>query len=146
MFYEAKDRSLKLLGRSHPLPSAAHETHLVERLKLLEREGDLADDVNLSGAVLRITLPSEAIELLAMLKERGHLDRGNDEVCHNFQLSIRAEIRGDPNDQSKQLSKFETPKLMRVRWEGMRVSEGIYDPRVRLIAALEFDRSLSGHF
>lgn len=146
LFYEAKDRALKLLGRSHPLPSAAHETHLVERLKLLEREGDLADDVELSGAVLRISLPSEAIELLAQLKERGHLDRGKSEVCHNFQLSVRAELRGNRSDESPALNKYEPPRLMRVRWEGMRVSEGVYDPRTRLIAALEFDRSLSGHY
>jgi len=74
LLYEGKDRSLRPLGRSHPLPSAAGGGHLIERLKLLDREGDLADDVALTGAVLRVSLPSEAVELLSVLKARGYLD------------------------------------------------------------------------
>jgi hypothetical protein len=35
---------------------------------------------------------------------------------------------------------------MRVRWEGLRVADGVFDPRTRLIAALEFDRSLAGAY
>jgi hypothetical protein len=35
---------------------------------------------------------------------------------------------------------------MRVRWEGLRVSEGVYDPRVKMLAYLEFDKSLSGSY
>lgn len=36
LLYEGKDRALRLLGRSHPLPSAAGGGQLIERLKLLE--------------------------------------------------------------------------------------------------------------
>lgn len=99
MLYEGKDRALRLLGRSHPLPSAAAvgEGQLIERLKLLEREGDLADDVDLRGVVLRVSLPSEAVDLVSILKAHGYLDRGKPEVCHNFQLSVRAELKGDRN-------------------------------------------------
>jgi len=31
---------------------------LVERLKILDKESDLADDINISGAILRLKLPS----------------------------------------------------------------------------------------
>ena len=41
-----------------------------------------------------VSLPSEAVELLSILETRGHLKRGQEELCHNFQLSIRAELRG----------------------------------------------------
>jgi len=61
LLYEGKDRALRLLGRSHPLPSAAGGGQLIERLKLLDREGDLADDVDLTGAILRVSLPQESV-------------------------------------------------------------------------------------
>lgn len=44
----------------------------------------MADDVHLTGAVLRVSLPSEAVELLSILETRGYLKRGQKEVCHNF--------------------------------------------------------------
>jgi len=38
------------------------------------------------------------------------------------------------------------PRLMRVRWEGRKTSQGLFDPRSKLVASLEFDRSMSGAF
>jgi len=144
LLYEGKDRALRLLGRSHPLPSAAGGGQLIQRLKLLDQEGDLADDVDLTGAILRVSLPLESVQLLSILKAHGHLDRVKPELCHNFQLSVRAELLANRN--SSQSQSTEVPRLMRVRWEGLRVADGLFDPRTRLIAALEFDRSLSGAY
>jgi len=86
LMYEDKNRALKLLGRSHPLPSGATtgSDKLIERLKLIDQEGDLADDIDLSGAVLRMTLPKESVRLLPELKERGYIGRDKSEVCFNF--------------------------------------------------------------
>ena len=37
-------------------------------------------------------------------------------------------------------------RLVRVRWDGKQVGDSIYDPRSRITATLEFDRSMKGAF
>lgn len=66
---------------------------VIHRLKLLDREGDLADDIDLSGAILRMTVPDHAISALKFAKDSGFVPEGV-ELCHTFDLSIRAEMQG----------------------------------------------------
>mmetsp|Transcript_21053 Transcript_21053/g.32596 ORF Transcript_21053/g.32596 Transcript_21053/m.32596 type:complete len:98 (+) Transcript_21053:568-861(+) len=87
LLYEDKNRVLRPLGRSMTVKSSLGKGELVQRLKLLEREGDMADDINLSGAILRLKLPGSVTSLPSILKSALH----GDEVCNNFRLSVRAE-------------------------------------------------------
>jgi len=116
---------------------------LVERLKLLEREGDLADDVNLSGAILRLRLPDHALQALKFAKDSGMVPE-KAELCHTFELSIRAERRDGQNEAGQDM--VGQSRLMRVRWEGRETSHNLFDPRARLYATLEFDRSMKAAF
>lgn len=61
LLYEHADRSLRPLGHAVQVGTAMDGGQLVERLKLLEREGDLADDIDLSGALLRLKLHDHAL-------------------------------------------------------------------------------------
>jgi len=76
-----------------------------------------------------------------VLKAGGHAQEEK-EICHNFMLSVRAERRDNAQPALPGLG--ETGRLMRVRWEGERILGGTYDPRSKLIASLEFDRSMKG--
>jgi hypothetical protein len=116
---------------------------LVERLKLLEREGDLADDIDLSGAILRLKLHDHALQALKFAKESGLVPAGA-ELCHTFELSIRAERRDGQNEAGEDMTGHS--RLMRVRWEGRETSDNLFDPRARLYATLEFDRSMKSAF
>lgn len=142
LLYEAPGGHLELLGRSHPVGSSATGSRYTQRLKLLDREGDLADDPNLTGAVLRVRFPPSSIHLLETLSSGGHLE--GREACHTFQLSIRAELRGGENENGGEIGG--PSRLMRVRWEGQEVADGVYDPASRVYAALEFDRSMKAAF
>jgi hypothetical protein len=143
LLYEDSNRLLKPLGRSKPVGSAAHGGRFIQRLKLLDREGDLADDVVLAGAVLRLRLPPSSLKLLETLKKGGHVAAGA-ELCHNFQLSVRAELRGGENEDGSAI--VGPSRLVRVRWEGEEVDDGHFDPAARLYATLEFDRSMKAAF
>lgn len=112
LLYEKPDKSLALLGRSHPAGSSAHESRFTQRLKLLDREEDLAEDVNVDHAILRIRYPPSSIHLIDELVDEGLL--GDQEACHTFQLSIRAELRGGVNEAGE--SVFGPSRLLRVRW------------------------------
>jgi len=108
-------------------------------LKLLDLEGDLGD-IDLAGAIVRLRLPASAVHLANELIETVHGTNYN-EICHNFKLSVRAEVRDDKvNDAGEEI--FGPIRLMRVRWEGEEVDAGIYDPNSRLTATLEFDRNM----
>jgi len=143
LLYEDAHKALRPLGRSHPVGSAAHGGRFIQRLKLLDREGDLADDVDLSGAILRLKLPPSSLKLADSLKAGGHVAAGS-EVCHNLELSVRAELRTGENEDGSAV--IGPSRLVRVRWEGRQVDSGRYDPAARLIATLEFDRSMKGAF
>jgi len=143
LLYEAPNRELRLLGHSQQVGGAPGRSQYVERLKLLDHEGDLAGDPDLSLAVLRLRLPASALELLQTLKDGGHLAAGH-EICHNFQLSVRAEKRGGGHAAGAELTG--PSRLVRVRWDGEQVDTGVYDPRSRLTASLEFDRSMHGAY
>jgi len=80
LLYEHTDRSLRPLGRSVQVGTAMEGGQLVERLKLLEREADLADDINLTGAILRLKLPAQALEALNFAQDSGFIPEGA-EVC-----------------------------------------------------------------
>jgi hypothetical protein len=67
-------------------------SELVQRLKLLDKESDLADDIDISGAILRLRLPPTAMSAIKFAKESGMLHEDT-ELCHTFELSIRAEKR-----------------------------------------------------
>jgi len=141
LLYEDDGKALRLLGLSEPVAPAANGGKFVHRLKLLDREGDLADDINLSGAILRLKLPASSIKLQDRLKETGHLE-SSQEICHNFRLSVRAEKTGGEDKHQAE----RPTRLVRVRWEGQQVEEGYYDSRSRLFASLEFDRSMLAPF
>ena len=142
LLYEDKHQELEMLGKSYQVAtSTGSGQQAVHRLKLLEREGELADDINLSGAVLRLRLPRSSVDIQDTLQEQGLVERGH-ELCHNFYLSVRAEKRAPDHDLG---TIFETPaRLMRVRWEGSALESGLFDPRSRITAFLEFDRSMKG--
>lgn len=93
LLYEHTDKTLRPLGHSIQVGTAMDGGELVHRLKLLDREGDLADDIDLSGAILRLKLPYNAFDALKFAKESGYVPEGT-EMCHNFELSIRAEMKG----------------------------------------------------
>jgi hypothetical protein len=97
LLYEHGDRSLRPLGHSLQVGTAMEGGQLVERLKLLEREGDLADDVNLSGAILRLRLDDHALQAFRIARESGFVPSGT-ELCHTFELSIRVERRDGQNE------------------------------------------------
>jgi hypothetical protein len=40
----------------------------------------------------------------------------------------------------------EPSHLMRVRWEGEKIEGGFFDPRARIVAYLEFDRSMKDSY
>lgn len=143
LFYEDSQGGLRTLGRSHPVGSAAHGGRFVQRLKLNDREGDIADDINIAGAILRLQLPPASIKLLDTLKQAGHVATGS-ELCHNIHLSVRAELRTGENEDGSAVTG--PSRLMRVRWEGRQVDSGHFDPAARLLATLEFDRSMKGAF
>lgn len=107
---------------------------------MLDRDEDLADDVNLSGAILRLKLPGTAVKLQDTLKEEGHLESGH-EICHNFRLSIRAEATGRVAQERPP-----STRLVRVRWDAERVGQDHFDSRSRFVASLEFDRSMLALF
>ena len=86
-------------------------------------------------------MPATALELLHTLKQDGLI--GRDEICHNFQLWIRAELIDSAKGAQAHPGEA---RLVRVRWEGYEVDEGIFDPRHRLTAALVFDRSMKGAY
>jgi len=142
LLYEKKDRTLGLLGRSHPVGSAAHGGRFTQRLKLLDREGELAEDVDVDGAILRLRFPASSIHLFDIMRQEGHL--GDVEICHSFSLSIRAELRNGENESG--LDMFGPSRLVRVRWDGTEVGNGLYDYSSRVYASLEFDRSMKGAF
>lgn len=149
LLYEKPDKSLAPLGRSHPAGSSAHESRFTQRLKLLDREEDLAEDVNVDHAVLRIRYPPSSIHLVDELVDQGLLH--DQEACHTFELSIRAELRSGVNEAGE--SAVGPSRLLRVRWQGDEVaavgSEGAqsrFDPAGRVTAVLEFDRSMAEAF
>jgi hypothetical protein len=78
---------------------------------------------------------------MKMIEDSGRLKDGED-LCHTFDLSIRA-FRLDnraPSPIGGAGGKGETMRrLVRVRWEGTRLSDEIYDSREHVIANLEFD-------
>jgi hypothetical protein len=123
--------------------SAAHNSRFAQRLKLLDREGDLAEDIDLEGAILRLRFPPSSVHLFDTLKEAGYLSSGT-EICHSFALSIRAELRSGENESG--LDPLGPSRLIRVRWEGNEVGDALYDYSARIYAALEFDRSMKGAF
>jgi hypothetical protein len=139
LLYERKDKSLGLLGKSHPVGSSAHNSQFTQRLKLLDREGDLAEDVDLDGAILRLRFPPSSVHLLDTLKDLNYFSQGR-EICHNFALSIRAELRSGENESG--LDPTGPSRLVRVRWEGDEVGDGLFDFSSRIYASLEFDRSM----
>ena len=47
LLYEHHDKTLRPLGHSEQIGTAMDGGELVQRLKLLDREGDLADDIDL---------------------------------------------------------------------------------------------------
>lgn len=57
LLYEHPDRSLRALGRSEIIQGTPGGTKHIERLKLLDKESELADDLDISGAILRLRLP-----------------------------------------------------------------------------------------
>jgi len=63
LLYEDKFKVLRPLGRSMTVKSSVENGDLVQRLKLLDREGELADDIDLSGAILRLKIPNSVISL-----------------------------------------------------------------------------------
>lgn len=142
LLYTKKDGSLGLLGRSHPVGSAAHGGRFTQRLKLLDREEELAEDVDVDTAVLRLRFPPSSVHIFDVLKENGHL--GNAEICHSFSLSIRAELRSGENESG--LDIMGPSRLVRVRWEGTEVGNGLFDPASRIYASLEFDRSMKAAY
>lgn len=143
LLYEKKDKTLGLLGRSHPVGSSAHGSRFTQRLKLLDREGELAEDVNVEGVILRLRFPPSSIHLFDVLRDEGHL--GDREICHTFSLSVRAELRSGENESG--LDMLGPSRLVRVTWEGDEVGEdGLYDHAGRVYASLEFDRSMKGAF
>ena len=125
LLYEGHNRELKLLGRSQQVSAGPVGGQYVQRLKLLDQEGDIADDMNISGAVLRLRLPASALQLFETLKDRGHLANVK-EICHNFELSIRAEKMNGENEAGE--DPMGKTRLVRVRWDGERFDDGIFDP------------------
>lgn len=93
LLYEHSDKTLRPLGHSVQVGTAMDGGELINRLKLLDREGDLADDIDISGAILRLKLPDHALDALKFAKDSGMVPEGH-EMCHNFELSIRAEMLG----------------------------------------------------
>lgn len=91
LLYPKADKSLAMLGRSHPVGSTAHSSRYTQRLKLLDQEDQLAEDVDLDGAILRLRYPPSSIHLVDELIDNGHL--GEKSLCHSFDLSVRAELR-----------------------------------------------------
>jgi hypothetical protein len=94
---------------------------------------------------LRIRYPPSAIHLIDELVDQGLLH--DQEVCHTFQLSIRAELRGGVNEAGE--SAAGPSRLLRVRWQGDEVAgagvdaaKSRFDPARRVTAVLEFDRSM----
>ena len=81
LLYEDQNKLLKPLGKSKPVGSSAHSSRFIQRLKLLDTEGDLADDIVLSGTIMRLKLPPSSIKLMDFLKKGGHIEN---ELCHNF--------------------------------------------------------------
>jgi len=122
--------------------SAAHGGRFTQRLKLLDHEGELAEDVNIDGAILRLRFPAASVHLFDVLRDEGHI--GKREVCHGFSLSIRAELRSGENESG--LDIMGQSRLIRVRWEGDEVDNGLFDPASRIYASLEFDRSMKAAF
>jgi hypothetical protein len=55
-------------------------------------------------------------------------------------------VRAEKVNDNKGLHDEGIPRLVRVRWDGLDVSHGIYDPLQRVSAVLEFDRSAKGIF
>ena len=129
-----------MLGHSQPVTNG-NGKHYVQRLKLVEKEGDLShnSETKFDRAVLRLKMPATALELVHTLNHEGLFGKG--EICHNFQLWIRAEkLDGEGPTHTH----GGEAKLVRVRWEGYEVDPGLFDPRHKLTAALEFDRSMKG--
>lgn len=145
LMYEHSDKTLRPLGHSVQVGTAMEGGELVHRLKLLDREGDLADDIDISGAILRLKLPDHAFDALRFAKESGLVPEGS-ELCHNFELSIRAEVKGHMGGEAGHEAESGPSRLMRVRWEGHETNHDLFDPRTRLYASLEFDRSMKSHF
>jgi len=67
-----------------------------------------------------------------------------EELCHTFILSVRAENRDGTNEGGEEITG--AARLMRVRWEGTEVSDKLFDSRDKIIAELEFDRSMKSAF
>jgi hypothetical protein len=144
LFYEDAHKVLRPLGHSQHVISKGQNAKYVQRLKLLDIEGDLGD-IDISGAVLRLRLPESAVHLANEMIEHAHGLSNVNEVCHNFKLSVRAENR-DANFNDAGESIIGPTRLMRIRWEGEEVDENIYDPASRLTATLEFDRNMKNAF
>ena len=76
------------------------------------------------------------------MKDAGLIEHGG-ELCLNFQLWVRAE-KQDGNAGGYGFIHEGNARLMRVRWEGYEVGDMLFDPRHKLTAILEFDRSMKG--
>jgi len=102
----------------------------------------MAEDVDLQGAILRLRFPPSSVHLFDVLKDSGHLS--DKEVCHTFSLSVRAELRSGDNESG--LDPLGPSRLVRVRWEGTEVGDGLFDYASKVYASLEFDRSMKGAY
>lgn len=79
---------MRPLARSE-LVSPSTSGNYLQRMKLLEREGDLAD-VKIESGLLRLKYPAEALYVIDALAHNNFIPEGQ-EVCHNFHLSVNAE-------------------------------------------------------
>lgn len=142
LLYQKPDKSLAILGRSHPVGSTAHSSRFTQRLKLEDEEDQLAEDVDLQSAILRLRFPPSSIHLVDELIDHGHL--GDRPLCHSFSMSIRAELRSGVNENGEDPTG--PSRLLRVRWEGTEATAGLFDYSQRVTAVLEFDRSMKEAF
>ena len=142
LLYQKPDKSLAILGRSHPVGSTAHSSRFTQRLKLEDEEDQLAEEVNLTSAILRLRYPPSSIHLVDELIDHGHL--GDRPLCHSFSMSIRAEQRSGVNENGEDPTG--PSRLLRVRWEGTEATDGLFDYSQRVTAVLEFDRSMKEAF
>jgi hypothetical protein len=98
---------------------------------------------DLKSAILRLRFPADALKAVQIAKDSGRMPSGT-EACLTFELSVRAErLDGQPADP---MTGKKLPRLMRVRWEGKELADQSYDARERLVASLEFDRSVADAF
>jgi hypothetical protein len=126
LLYENRAGRFVPLARGTQQFNKLKEGPYTMRMKWLEHAGKIIEEENLEHAILRLSIPATSLKQMVAVEDTNKVPQGAD-LCTNFGLWFRAE-RLDKKEVDMFTSK-PRPTLMRVRWEGTKVGQHMFDQR-----------------